>query len=375
MFVRIGDVLPRFRVYESLFPNHERLVQSLSMAYVDIIEFCSECKAVFRHGQRFAMTSFKVAFKLTWKPFERQFGEHIERFRQHRKSVEKEAGLSHMVEAADSRALIKANQQQLERHKDEDIRRRILAAIPSVDTKAKHLKLQSLRYHGTGEWLFLDHEYLNWQRAVTSSYLCCHGIPGCGKSVLASMVVKANLTSEKAKVLYYYCDYTDQRTLQTNRILGTLLKQLFNAGPIPREVTVQVKEGFEDDSISLTCNEIVSMLCSAISLNAAVTIILDGLDECEQEAKEQMIAFLERLTFLGPTVIKLFVSCREEDNILRSLTKFARVHVTPTALENDIKSFISGSVRSRIKGGQLRLRDPKLEQEIVSELVDKANGM
>lgn len=61
------------------------------------------------------MTSFKVAFKLTWKPFERQFGQYIERFRQHRKNVEKEAGLSHMVEAADSRALIIANQQQLER--------------------------------------------------------------------------------------------------------------------------------------------------------------------------------------------------------------------------------------------------------------------
>ena len=52
MFARIGDVLPRFRTYERLFSNHERLVEALSVAYLDIIMFCTNAKAVFRHGQR-----------------------------------------------------------------------------------------------------------------------------------------------------------------------------------------------------------------------------------------------------------------------------------------------------------------------------------
>lgn len=56
----------------------------------------------------------RIAFKLAWKPFERQFGGQIERFRQHRKNVEKEAGLAHMIEAADSRAVVLRNQMQLE---------------------------------------------------------------------------------------------------------------------------------------------------------------------------------------------------------------------------------------------------------------------
>lgn len=375
MFSRIGDVLPRFRVYERLFSNHERLVQALSLAYVDIVSFCSKCKAVFRHGQRSSMTSLKVTFKLTWKPFERQFGQYIEGFRQHRKNVEKEAGLSHMIEAADSRALVVANQKQIDRQEKEDIHRKTLAAIPSVDTKAKHLKLQGIRYPGTGMWLFQDPLFVNWRRRDTSSYLCCHGIPGCRKSVLASMVVDATLDSDEAKVLYYYCDYTDQRTLQINRILGTILKQLFAAGRIPDEIAVQVIQVFGDNSRSLTFKEMSSLVCSAINLNSAVTMVLDGLDECEKEVKEQMIAFLECLTNPRSTVVKLFVSCREEDNILRSLTKFSRIHVTSAASEDDIVSYISGSVRSRIEAGQLRLRNPELEQEIVSELVDKANGM
>lgn len=375
MFTRIGDVLPRFRVYERLFSNHERLVQALSLAYVDIVVFCSECKTVFRHGQRSSMTSFKIAFKLIWKPFERQFGRYVEGFRQHRKSVEKEAGLSHMIEAADSRDLVLANQMQLEQQRKADTSRRTLAAIPCVDTKAKHMKLQGLRYHGTGMWFFEDHVYLDWQRADTSSFLCCHGIPGCGKSVLASMVVDAVLNCKDARVIYYYCDYTDQRTLQINRILGTLLKQFFAAGQIPSELALPVTQVFGDDSRSFTSREIEALICSAIGLNSAVTIVLDGLDECEQEAKEQIVAFLERLTILERPIMKLLVFCRKEDNILRSLTKFSRIDVTLAASANDITSFVSGSVRSRIKAGKLRIRNPELEQEIVSELVTKAKGM
>ena len=115
MFARIGDVLPQFQVYEKLFPNHERLVHALSLAYMDIIVFCSDAKAVFRRGQRVSTTSLKVGFKLMWKPFESQFGQQLDQFRTHRKDVEREAGLSHMVEAADARALILANQLELEK--------------------------------------------------------------------------------------------------------------------------------------------------------------------------------------------------------------------------------------------------------------------
>lgn len=117
MFARIGDVLPRFQIYEKLFPHHERLTQALSIAYVDVIAFCSDAKAVFRRGQRASLTSFKVGFKLMWKPFESQFGQQLDNFRNHQKNVEKEAGLSHMVEAADARTLALANHLQLEKTK------------------------------------------------------------------------------------------------------------------------------------------------------------------------------------------------------------------------------------------------------------------
>lgn len=51
MFAEIGDIVPRFRVYEKLFPSHERLTQALSVVYLDIIKFCTDAKAVFKKGK------------------------------------------------------------------------------------------------------------------------------------------------------------------------------------------------------------------------------------------------------------------------------------------------------------------------------------
>ena len=111
MFNRISDVLPRLRIYETLFPTHERLVQSLSKIYFDVLKFCSDAKDVFRRAKR-------AMFNLVWKPFERQFGSQMDAFRRHQEEMEKEVLLSHMIETADSRALVRSDRVEIakERH-------------------------------------------------------------------------------------------------------------------------------------------------------------------------------------------------------------------------------------------------------------------
>ena len=62
-------------------------------------------------------TTFKMTFKLLWKPFDQQFGQQLSDFRQHQKNVEKEAGLAHMLESADARAMVLADQKQIEKRR------------------------------------------------------------------------------------------------------------------------------------------------------------------------------------------------------------------------------------------------------------------
>ena len=130
---------------------------------------------------------------MAWKPFERQFGGHIERFRQHRKNVEKEAGLAHMIEAADSRAVVLHNQMQLEADRQGqhalyfskkygvlivavNERLRLLEALSTVDYAAKHQKIQRARYDGTGGWLLENEAYRTWKEDNKPACLRCSGI-------------------------------------------------------------------------------------------------------------------------------------------------------------------------------------------------------
>ena len=106
MFSSISNIIPRLQVYERLFPDHERLIQAMSAVYFDVLHFCSDAKKVFRRGKR-SMIS------LVWKPFERQFGSLLQRFEEHKKIAEKEVSISHMIEAADSRALIRTKQDEI----------------------------------------------------------------------------------------------------------------------------------------------------------------------------------------------------------------------------------------------------------------------
>ena len=52
MFEQIGDVIPRFQLYERLFASNSRLLQSLSNAYLDIIKFCTSAKNAFQRARK-----------------------------------------------------------------------------------------------------------------------------------------------------------------------------------------------------------------------------------------------------------------------------------------------------------------------------------
>ena len=52
MLEDIGDVLPRFQAYETIFSSNPRLMQSLSNAYLDIAQFCTSVKAAFTKAKK-----------------------------------------------------------------------------------------------------------------------------------------------------------------------------------------------------------------------------------------------------------------------------------------------------------------------------------
>ncbi|TVY80507.1 hypothetical protein LSUE1_G008386 [Lachnellula suecica] len=210
---RIGDILPRFRDYERIYnrQKHQRLTQALSNAYLDIIMLCMRFRRSIQEQKASSLRRILKPLAL-----DSQFDNEIELFRRHKIDVEEEARMCHMIEAAEHREtqlLLWATER----------RQRLLSRLSKVDCQYRHRILKDARHEGTGIWLTASDEYRSWEAADATSVLCCFGIPGCGKSVLASSVIDSLLTSQP--VFYYYCDYADKRTLDVSNIFGTLARQ------------------------------------------------------------------------------------------------------------------------------------------------------
>lgn len=124
--------------------------------------------------------------KLLWRDFNKDFEDRLNDFRSHVKIVEKQAGISNMIEASEERALIrfeKEGESSWSRNKGHaakvplvDKRNRLLSQLSSMSCVNKHLKEHEKRHKGTGSWLTKTVEFAEWVSRTRSDCLWCYGI-------------------------------------------------------------------------------------------------------------------------------------------------------------------------------------------------------
>jgi len=100
---RIGDLLPRFKDYGRIFDlkKHPRLRLALSEIYFDIIKLCIKFREILQSQTRVSLKRFSKPLLL-----DVQYEDALEQFRRHKKTVEKEAEACHIIDEAESRALM-----------------------------------------------------------------------------------------------------------------------------------------------------------------------------------------------------------------------------------------------------------------------------
>ncbi|KAK0118571.1 hypothetical protein ONS95_007457 [Cadophora gregata] len=365
---RIGDVMPRFRDYERIYcrEKHQRLTQALSNAYLDIIELCTQFRKTILEQKTSSLRRLLKPVSL-----DRQFDEAIERFRQHKKSVDEEARVCYMIEAAEKR------NEELTLFAAER-KRRLLSRLSTVAFEHKHRKLKALRYEGTGTWLIGDTKYKEWKSSTESAVLCCHGIPGCGKSVLASSIVDSLLTNNTT--VYYYCDYSDKRTLDPANLFGALARQVLGKlKSIPETLAATIENAAHDGDRLTDSSCALESLRKGIELcSDPIYISVDGIDELTEESQKTICHGLKDLIDGNSVPIRLFLTGRQDLSSLLhipSIVPFTSISVAPSVIASDIRNFVQASTRRRVAEGMLVLQDSSLEELIVEKLVNGARGM
>jgi Cdc6-like AAA superfamily ATPase len=291
-----------------------------------------------------------------WKDFDTEFNGILKSLRRHKELVDCRASLTQYRRYKEDMVEVKA---RLNQQVEEERLKKLMAVkewlAVGQQPKDDHIRFRKTRseYSTTAKWI-LKHEYVtHWIGAdiPTTPLLWMYGIPGVGKTILASAIIDECKQKAGFITSYFYCHDGDQSSNTAIGILKGLVDQLLDQCPtlLPPCYTKRTSSGEPVLRSLHQAKRLFEDCCSAVS---KLFIIVDGLDECDQVERKQAIDIFTEVVGLCDAdeqgkLRVLFVS-QEYADIRRALHTSAATRMIPRIIrlvDANVKSDISTYVR------------------------------
>ena len=278
-----------------------------------------------------------------------------------------------------------------EQRKEQE-RANILQWLSRIPNKKHHINTAHDILTGSGQWL-LDHPaYTEWRTSSYSSILWLHGIPGCGKSKLVARVTAAFLDEKvhfpsSAPMSYFYCtrNPAEPERASPSKILRSVLKQLLatrSKDTLPRWIVDEYRERIDEakadgsEAQPLTIDETVSAILR-LAEESPITILIDALDEVDRAKRHDLLQGIHDIAQNAVNVVKVFVSSREDGDLVLRLKDVPNIYIKASDNEEDIRKFVDLSIDKAIS--QKRLLGGMVPKPVIARikryLVKGAQGM
>ena len=180
---------------------------------------------------------------------------------------------------------------------------------------------------------------------------------------------------------YFYCARNEAERERSipEQVLRCLVRQLSSV-PGGRAVYKGLKTRydtrFEDGDLSL---EDARDIALEIANSRPLTyIVIDALDECDQNQRDQLVETLQFLLSDSSSLVKIFITSREDRDLVEAMSIHPHVEINVSNNSEDIAYFVSDSVDDLIRRKKL-LRTQGVSNElkirIKKTLCERAQGM
>ncbi|KAH7122481.1 C2H2 domain-containing protein [Dendryphion nanum] len=359
-YERIGEQLPLLADYEALFSNSPRMLNVLELMYMDILTFHQDAMRFFSGNL------WKKLLKSIWKDFEWE-----------KDLNELKVKTDSLIES-DRNMKIKAVQEWLGTNSQAQI---------------KHEKCRGERVAATGDWI-LDHDIVkHWMLSSPpgSPLVWINGIPGAGKTILASIIIDKCISQQDCITSYVYCGEGVSESNTAVAIIRTIVGQVIHQHKllVPychlRSTTI----GEPMLRTFSTARKLLEDICIAVPNQHYM--IIDGLDECETAERklilETIMQILGKTEALEEGKLRVLIISQDWPDIKRHLqlhssvnpANSAQVGIIPKSLtlspddnEKDIRTYVSDMV-NQIK--QFHSLDDAQVEYLRELTMVRANGM
>jgi hypothetical protein len=249
----------------------------------------------------------------------------------------------------------------------------ILDWLTPIDYAPQQHDFITRRQEGTGQWLLDSSEFQTWLDTDRQT-LFCPGIPGAGKTILTSIVIKDLITRFSKEptvgIAYIYCNFRRKNEQKIDDLLMSLLKQLAEGQPSLLSKVKELYYRHETRRTRPSLDEISISLQAVTALYSRVFIIVDALDEC-QVSNDCRQRFLSGLFHLQTkTGAKLFMTSRFIPEITEKFNEALRLEIR--ASDQDVRTYLDGHM-SRLR--KFVLHNPKMQEEVITATIQAAKGM
>ncbi|KAJ7291361.1 ankyrin repeat-containing domain protein [Mycena rebaudengoi] len=248
-------------------------------------------------------------------------------------------------------------------------REKIIDWLSPLNFFARHAAIFGTRQEGTGRWLLEDPRFRTWLLSP-GEIIWCSGIPGAGKTVLASIIVdylRSHTQSDVVAVAAAYLNHKEREVQSPSNILAGLWWQLVSERPI--SVSVQkLYQKHQKQRTRPSLDEVREIVRSAVAEWSRVFIVIDALDEYPEAHR---CILLDTLATIG--AVSLLLTSRP------NIAPESFFPTTPVleirAREEDICRYIEAHIQTSSRlSKHVRVR-PELRVEIESKIISNVDGM
>ncbi|KAI0616794.1 ankyrin [Pyrenophora tritici-repentis] len=231
-------------------------------------------------------------------------------------------------------------------------RQRTLDSFPFVNPQGIFQANSKLRHSNTGFWLIENDTFTSWIHQAT----------------------------QQRAVAFFYCDYKDKKSQKLVSILGTITSQLARQN----EQSFQLLQAYASTlkpqnqlPRSPEVDELVELIKEMAKTFEDVRIVVDGLDECGDGMGDGAANVSQTLRSLADDhdIVSLCYLSRDEVDIREILDPSFCNHIEIAAHSRDLEHYVRAEMEDRVRTRKLRVKSSNLKDEIVDQLVNRANEM
>ncbi|KAF3188341.1 hypothetical protein TWF788_001017 [Orbilia oligospora] len=274
-------------------------------------------------------------------------------------------------ELNDGVSYIAARTNSIVRHQRSQEEVEILEWLTPIDYAPRHNDFIRRREPGTGQWLLDSPQFQKW-REHSGRTLFCPGIPGAGKTILASVIIDSLIGEYHQDagigIAYFYCSFQRQDEQRVDDLLINLLKQLARGRQSSLDIVKKLYSKHKEQQTRPLFTEISEALRSVVTQYSRVFIVIDALDETNGGCHGKLLSEVFGLT--KEYGASFLVTSRPIPDITKRFRGCMSIAIE--AQEQDVRRYLDGRMQELPPFVQ---DNPDLQEEIKASIAKSVQGM